>query len=242
MRGRLRSVRALQSGVVAHPCCSDVCTSGAFPEDRRRSTARYDPMQATGTGPLPIQVSGGVTMGVTWDRWPGTSVHFTWTDHACKSLSCRWLADSNVHCRLASMQRVRLAVSKCQQNRESGRSLVEIKGGRGCYWKTRNEGRVPHYYMGQLQHNLAVTGFSAIDFWCYQPGSSACLWKVWDRIGRPRDGCRKVRFRNKLSSVNFCAVAALRVMIPLSSPSKERLKSSDRAEYLDFTRWSGHAV
>jgi hypothetical protein len=30
--------------------------------------------------------------------------------------------------------------------------------------------RVPRYYVGQLQHILAVTGLRDIDFWCYLPG------------------------------------------------------------------------
>ncbi len=47
--------------------------------------------------------------------------------------------------------------------------VVEIKCGESVYRKTAQSLRVPGYYMGQLQHILAVTNLEAIDFWCYLP-------------------------------------------------------------------------
>ena len=47
-----------------------------------------------------------------------------------------------------------------------GRTVVEIKCGEAAYRKTASSGEVPDYYYGQLQHILAVTGNSSIDFWC----------------------------------------------------------------------------
>jgi putative phage-type endonuclease len=51
-----------------------------------------------------------------------------------------------------------------------GNSVVEIKCGDSVYRYTASERGVPRYYYGQLQHILAVTGLSKIDFWCYLPG------------------------------------------------------------------------
>ena len=50
-----------------------------------------------------------------------------------------------------------------------GSSVVEIKCGESVYKKTANNGEVPNYYVGQLQHILAVTGLPHIDFFCYLP-------------------------------------------------------------------------
>lgn len=50
-----------------------------------------------------------------------------------------------------------------------GSVVVEIKCGESVYKKTFSSGKVPVYYYGQLQHILAVTGMSVIDFWCYLP-------------------------------------------------------------------------
>jgi putative phage-type endonuclease len=49
-------------------------------------------------------------------------------------------------------------------------SVVEIKCGNSVYRHAACEHQVPRYYYGQLQHILAVTGLSRIDFWCYLPG------------------------------------------------------------------------
>jgi len=48
-------------------------------------------------------------------------------------------------------------------------TVVEIKCGEGVYQKTASTRKVPQYYMGQLQHILAVTGLPSIDFFCYLP-------------------------------------------------------------------------
>lgn len=58
---------------------------------------------------------------------------------------------------------------------------VEIKCGDGVYRDTRKDQRVPRHYYGQLQHILAVTGFPAMDFWCYLPNRPELLLSV------PRD-------------------------------------------------------
>lgn len=50
-----------------------------------------------------------------------------------------------------------------------GKLVVEIKCGDSVYKKTASSRKVPHYYIGQLQHILAITGLPSIDFWCYLP-------------------------------------------------------------------------
>ncbi|WP_310497221.1 lambda-exonuclease family protein [Sandarakinorhabdus sp.] len=50
------------------------------------------------------------------------------------------------------------------------RRLVEIKCGDKVYALTEASGEVPGYYVGQLQHTLAVTGYDSIDFWVWLPG------------------------------------------------------------------------
>ena len=50
-----------------------------------------------------------------------------------------------------------------------GGSVVEIKCGESVYRKAASTRRVPTYYVGQLQHILAVTGLAEIDFWCFLP-------------------------------------------------------------------------
>ncbi len=51
----------------------------------------------------------------------------------------------------------------------SGRAVVEIKCGDSVHRKAAATGEVPGYYIGQLQHILAVTGLGHIDFFCYLP-------------------------------------------------------------------------
>ena len=51
-----------------------------------------------------------------------------------------------------------------------GSSVVEIKCGESVYRHAASKRQVPQYYLGQLQHILAVTGLPRIDFWCYLPG------------------------------------------------------------------------
>ena len=56
--------------------------------------------------------------------------------------------------------------------------VVEIKCGDSVYRKAAYNRTVPDYYYGQLQHILAVTGFSTIDFWCYLPEKRPILLEV----------------------------------------------------------------
>jgi predicted phage-related endonuclease len=49
------------------------------------------------------------------------------------------------------------------------RSVVEIKCGESVYRRSSISKQVPDYYVGQLQHILAVTELPEIDFWCYLP-------------------------------------------------------------------------
>jgi len=56
--------------------------------------------------------------------------------------------------------------------------LVEIKCGDKVYAHTAETNTVPGYYVGQLQYQLAVTGFPAVDFWVWLPGRAALLLTV----------------------------------------------------------------
>jgi putative phage-type endonuclease len=56
--------------------------------------------------------------------------------------------------------------------------LVEIKCGEKVYAHCARHSQVPDYYVGQLQHILAVTGYAAIDFWCYLPDAPPQLIEV----------------------------------------------------------------
>jgi len=60
----------------------------------------------------------------------------------------------------------------------SGSTIVEIKCGESVYKHTSRNGCAPHYYYGQLQHILAVTGLPSLDFWCYLPGRPELLIQV----------------------------------------------------------------
>lgn len=51
----------------------------------------------------------------------------------------------------------------------SGNTVVEIKCGESVYRRTVNSRQVPSYYIGQLQHILAVTDLPHIDFFCWLP-------------------------------------------------------------------------
>ena len=50
-----------------------------------------------------------------------------------------------------------------------GSAVVEIKIGESVYRQTASTGQVPSYYVGQLQHILAVTNLPHIDFFCWLP-------------------------------------------------------------------------
>ncbi len=51
----------------------------------------------------------------------------------------------------------------------NGNAVVEIKCGESVHRKTAATRQVPDYYVGQLQHILAVTSLPYIDFFCYLP-------------------------------------------------------------------------
>ena len=55
--------------------------------------------------------------------------------------------------------------------------IVEIKCGESAYWQANN-GIVPDYYYGQLQHQMMITGLEEVDYWCYWPGQKGILQKV----------------------------------------------------------------
>lgn len=59
--------------------------------------------------------------------------------------------------------------------------VVEIKCGASVYRRVSESRSVPHYYYGQVQHILAVTGLESLDFWCYWPDNPEILIPV------PRD-------------------------------------------------------
>ena len=50
-----------------------------------------------------------------------------------------------------------------------GNAVVEIKCGESVYKNTARSRQVPSYYIGQLQHILAVTNLSHIEFFCWLP-------------------------------------------------------------------------
>ena len=58
---------------------------------------------------------------------------------------------------------------------------LEIKCGEKVYAYVEMTGRVPVYYIGQLQQILAISGYAAIDFWVWLPGRKPLLLMV------PRD-------------------------------------------------------
>jgi len=57
------------------------------------------------------------------------------------------------------------------------KTLVEIKCGESAY-RQATRGIVPSYYLGQLQHQLMVTGLNSLDYWCYWPGEKGILIEV----------------------------------------------------------------
>jgi putative phage-type endonuclease len=65
---------------------------------------------------------------------------------------------------------------------DDGRHVVEIKCGEKVHAHAARSNTVPSYYVGQLQHILAVTGLAEIDFWCHLPERDDVHLRV------PRDG------------------------------------------------------
>ena len=51
---------------------------------------------------------------------------------------------------------------------KKGDILVEIKCGKSSMRKAQ-QGYIPNYYHGQIQHQLMITGLEKIDYWCYRP-------------------------------------------------------------------------
>jgi putative phage-type endonuclease len=62
-----------------------------------------------------------------------------------------------------------------------GRIAVEIKCGAKAYEMTAHTKRVPKYYVGQVQHIMAVASLDGMDFCCYWPGEPLLILPV------PRD-------------------------------------------------------
>ena len=60
----------------------------------------------------------------------------------------------------------------------ASKRLVEIKCGEKVYAHTESTGTVPRYYLGQLQHILAVTGYAEIDFWVWLPKRRGLLLTI----------------------------------------------------------------
>lgn len=57
--------------------------------------------------------------------------------------------------------------------------VVEIKCGKSSYYKSLSlNGAPPDYYMAQLQHILAVTGYDHIDYFSWQPDRTPLLHRV----------------------------------------------------------------
>ena len=50
-----------------------------------------------------------------------------------------------------------------------GSSVIEIKCGLSAYKKAAATRQVPPYYVGQVQHIMAVTGLDQLDFWGWWP-------------------------------------------------------------------------
>jgi putative phage-type endonuclease len=50
-----------------------------------------------------------------------------------------------------------------------GSSALEIKCGQSAFWYACKNGVIPPYYVGQLQHILAVTDLDVITYWGYLP-------------------------------------------------------------------------
>lgn len=60
----------------------------------------------------------------------------------------------------------------------NGDLIVEIKCGKSVYRYASEYRCVPDYYYGQLQHILAVSGLTSIDFWCFLPDCPQLLIPV----------------------------------------------------------------
>ena len=61
---------------------------------------------------------------------------------------------------------------------EDHSTVVEIKCGAHAYKTIQESGEISRPYYSQVQHILAVTGLSSIDFWCYRPNKKALLLPI----------------------------------------------------------------
>jgi len=57
-------------------------------------------------------------------------------------------------------------------------TVVEIKCGAHTYKTIQESGKIPRPYYSQVQHILAVTGLSSVDFWCYRPNKEGLLLPI----------------------------------------------------------------
>lgn len=83
--------------------------------------------------------------------------------------------------RYEAISKIRVAPACLQSNKHkwqrasvdglaaNGNAVVEIKCGERVYKITASSRQVPGYYIGQLQHILAVTDLPHIDFFCWLP-------------------------------------------------------------------------
>ena len=57
-------------------------------------------------------------------------------------------------------------------------TVVEIKCGAHTYKTIQESGEISRSYYSQVQHILAVTGLSSVDFWCYRPNKEGLLLPI----------------------------------------------------------------
>lgn len=86
----------------------------------------------------------------------------------------------------------------------ASRTVLEVKCGKGSYFKSlRMDGYPPDYYMAQLQHILAVTGYDQIDYFSWRPDRSPLLATVERDETMIEELIEKERlFWNRLSALN----------------------------------------
>ena len=61
---------------------------------------------------------------------------------------------------------------------EDNSTVVEIKCGAHTYKTVQESGQISRSYYSQVQHILAVTGLSSVDFWCYRPNKEGLLLPI----------------------------------------------------------------
>jgi len=92
----------------------------------------------------------------------------------------RYMAKTGRDVRAACLQSTRFDWLRASVDGLSvkGDAVVEIKCGNSAYRIASQSGSVPGYYVGQIQHILAVTGFGTMDCWFYWPGCPGLLLTV----------------------------------------------------------------